>query len=125
MNLPSHSITPSDNRDAPRPKAAHPANVASREHSAQALNLALQIADAEVQGLVESYSPAIMDGGYVWCDTSKPPEDMLRFEEDRQLALSTTARAVRYIGLRHPDSFPWRFVRHPERPELVRFEKRA
>lgn len=116
-----HAITPSDTREPPR-GSLHPANLASREHSAQVMNLAIKIADAEVHGIVEMYANEVDLDGQVWWDTSTPPLDMRRHQEDRDFALATIARAVRYIGLRHPDAFPWRFVRHPEKPELVRFE---
>ena len=121
MDLPAHAVTPCDTRQ-PRPAAAHPANVASREHSAQAMALALQIADTEVRGIIEMYSAGESTGGVAWCDTSQAPVDMRRHQEDRDFAAQATERAVRYIGLRNPDAFPWRFTRHPERPELVRFE---
>ena len=121
MDLPAHAVTPCDTRQ-PRPAAEHPANVASREHSAQAMALALEIADAEVHGIVEQYAAEVAEGDTFWFDTTTAPLDMQRHQEDRDFALSTTQRAVRYIDLRNPDAFPWRFVRHPERPELVRFE---
>lgn len=116
----AHAVTPSDTREPPR-GSLHPANLASREHSAQLMNLAIEIADGEVHGMVEMYAHEVELDGQVWWDTSTPPLDMRR-QADRDFALATTARALRYIGLRQPDAFPWRFVRHPEKPELVRFE---
>lgn len=121
MGLPIHAVTPCDTRQ-PRPAAQHPANVASREHSAQVMDLALQIADAEARGIIEVYSLDVDADGQHWSDTSQPPLSRHRHQEDIDFALAATSRAVRYIGLRNPDAFPWRFVRHPERPELVRFE---
>ena len=116
----AHAVTPTDSRQPAR-AVQHPANVASRQHSAQVLDLALQIADAEVQAIVECNTACELAGGHYWCDTSKVAPDMQAHQEDREFAQATTQRALRYIGLRSPDAFPWRFVRHPDRPELVRF----
>lgn len=113
----SHAVTPTDTRSLPR-GALNPANIASREHSAQVLNLALWIADSQVRCLVESYGYLQVvekdGGGIVWLNVYPPAEN-----DDVYADLD---RALRYIGLRSPDAFPWRFLRHPDRPELVRFE---
>ncbi len=121
MSLPAYAVTPSDTRPAPR-GSLHPANVASREHSAQAMNLALEIADDAVRSDVEIYSAICAIDCTLWCDTRNPPADMDRHEADRELSRHMVGRALQYIGLRNPDGMPWRFIRHPERPELVRFE---
>lgn len=117
--LPAHAVTPCDNRTPARP--APP----TRESSMRALNLALSIADDAVRSDIEAYSVPWMDGGHVWNDTSKVPEDMRRHADDRQLARDMIERSLDYIGLRNPDGMPWRFIRHPDRPELVRFEGRS
>lgn len=111
----AHAITPSDTRDPPRP-AQHPANVASREHSAQVMNLALQIADREVRPMIEAYA----DDGEL--DAANVAWMNIQTSGAGHEEKASLDRAVRYIGVRSPDAFPWRFVRHPERPELVRFE---
>lgn len=64
------------------------------------------------------------EGVGAWWDTSQP-SGLTERPEDRERAARNVQRALRYIGLRGADAFPWRFVRHPERPELVRFEDRA
>lgn len=121
-SFPPYAVTPTDTRQPPRPAAAHPANMASREHSALLMNLAIQIADAEVHGIVEMYAFELVLDDKIWFDTSLVPMDMRRHAADRDFAASTVARAIRYIDLRSPDAFPWRFIRHPEQPHLVRFE---
>lgn len=85
----------------------------------RALNLALVIADHEVRGMIEGFGAATLVDGRRWLDVSPlhPPGTS---ECD-----DAVERAVRYIGLRHADAFPWRFIRHPDRPELVRFEERT
>lgn len=89
--------------------------------SMQALNLAVEIADREVRMMVECYAQrGIEIEGIHWLDISH--SDRANDDCEQQAALE---RAVQYIGLRSPDAFPWRFVRHPERPELVRFEDAA
>lgn len=121
MDLPTHAVTPSDTRPAPR-GSLHPANVANRETSMRVVDLALQIADAEAQGVVEMYTLCVELDGHMWCDTETPPLDMQRHQEDRELAMTASARALRYIQLRQPGAFRTRMVRHLERPHLVRFE---
>lgn len=88
-----------------------------REHSMQALNAALRIADDEVRPVVECYCDIAVVDGTTWINTG----DVLDATEDHD-ATARVARALQYIGLRSPDAFPWRFIRHPDRPELVRFE---
>lgn len=112
----AHAITPSDTRQPPRPAAAHPANMASREHSAQVMNLAIQLADLEVRPVVQAYADGEYVDGVLWFNLTTGGAADHRESVDV---------AVRYIGLRSPDAFPWRFVRHPERPELARFEDLA
>ncbi len=109
----AHAVTPSDTREPPR-GSLHPANLASREHSAQVMNLALQLADLEVRPVVEAYADGEAIDGVAWFNLSTGGAADHRESVDL---------AVRYIGLRSPDAFPWRFVRHPERPELARFEE--
>ena len=96
----------------------HPANAANRETSMRALNLALQIADGEARTMLETYCD---DGEKIgdahWLNVKTSGGDA----ETRQ----AIDRAVRYIDVRCPDAFPWRFIRHPEQPHLVRFEDKA
>lgn len=89
--------------------------------SMQALNLAIEIADREVRVMVECYAMQAAEiNGVRWLDTSH--HACVNDDCEQQEALE---RAVQYIGLRSPDAFPFRFIRHPERPELVRFEDAA
>ena len=89
--------------------------------SMQALNLAVEIADREVRVMVECYAMHSTEiDGIRWFDTSH--QTCANDDCEQQQALE---RAVQYIGLRSPDAFPFRFIRHPERPELVRFEDAA
>lgn len=93
-----------------------------REHSARLLNAAISIADGCVRSEVECWCrPCVMDDGETWLDTTTPV-GITDGEDDMREAGQWLERALRYIGLRSPDAFPWRFVRHSERPELVRFE---
>lgn len=108
----AHAITPTDTREPPR-GSLHPANLASQEHSAQVMNLALQIADAEVRSVIQAYADGEVIDDVMWMSV------VTAASEEHQKVVEM---AVRYIGLRSPDAFPWRFVRHPERPELARFE---
>lgn len=120
----AHAVTPTDSRD-PR-GARHPMNIAHRETSARVMNLAFQIADAAVRSEIESAVVSIRLNKKDWFCTNRPvvdEPDMCGVSAAERLeARSRIDKAVRYIGLRSPDAFPWRFVRHPERPELVRFE---
>lgn len=80
------------------------------------MNLAIQIADAEVRSIVEIYcnDGEVADNGVVWMDT----ETSSISDE----AKSVLVDAIQYIELRTPTAFPWRLVRHPDKPHLVRFE---
>jgi hypothetical protein len=111
----AHAVTPSDTREPPR-GSLHPANLASREHSAQVMNLALQLADLEVRPVIPAYADGEFIDGVAWFNLTHGGA------ADHKESVNL---AVRYIGLRSPDAFPWRFVRHPERPELARFEDLA
>lgn len=108
MTLPAHAITPCDTRQPPRPAADHPVNTANRERSMRVLNLALQIADQVVRDDVEWAGKLTTLEGVVWHDISAENDDL--------------QRPLQYIELRDPDSAPWRFIRHPDQPHLVRFE---
>ena len=109
----AHAVTPSDSRESkPHVHVGLVGAAASRERSMRALDLALRIADHEVQRILRGCDGALVDN-VRWIDT--------RFYRDDDHA-NQVERAMRYIGLRHADAFPWRFIRHPERPELVRFE---
>lgn len=117
-----YAVTPTDTRG---PGRAVPALPAARAANDPVVALALVIADGAVQSDIDLFSDWVEIDGNNWFDTAPPPSDMRKHAEDRALCQEVTERAVRYIGLRHPDAFPWRFVRHPERPELVRFESKA
>ena len=92
------------------------------DHSARLLVAAFAIADACVRSEVECWCWHCMtDDGRTWLDTTTPT-GITDQDEDQREAAELLDHALRYIGLRSPDAFPWRFVRHPERPELVRFE---
>ncbi|MBS0212351.1 MAG: hypothetical protein JSR26_04105 [Proteobacteria bacterium] len=105
--------------------AIDPVVAGLRGYRTRLLNAAIEIADATVRSDVECFCEGGCEGGdgASWYDTSKP---FGLGESDAQLKLAGlfVQRALRYIGLRSPDAFPWRFVRHPDRPELVRFEER-
>ncbi|MBS0463156.1 MAG: hypothetical protein JSS41_11870 [Proteobacteria bacterium] len=95
------------------------------DHSARLLVAAFAIADACVRSEVECWCEGhIGDDDAAWWDTSKP-SGITDGTPDAAMAARNVQRALRYIGLRGADAFPWRFVRHPERPELVRFEDLA
>lgn len=91
-----------------RPAADHPANVASRERSMRALNLALSIADEVVRDDIKWLCQTVRQMQTAWLEIDASNREV--------------ARAVEYIGLREPDALPYRFIRHPEQPHLVRFE---
>lgn len=111
----THAVTPSDSREGkPHVHVGRVGADASRELSMRALDLALRIADHEVQHILYRCDVTLADNAH-WLDTRRCQGD----EHANQVE-----RAVRYIGLRHADAFPWRFIRHPDRPELVRFEER-
>ena len=93
----------------------HPANVANRARSARAMAAAIAIADAEVRTIVESYADGEKHEGVIWMDS----RTAIDREQDTERVLK---QAITYIELREPDAFPWRFVRHPDQPHLVRFE---
>lgn len=117
----AHAVTPSDTREPPR-GSLHPANAANRETSMRVVDLALQIADAEAQGVVEMYTLCVELDGKFWSDTETPPVDMQLHKEDREFAMAAASRALRYIELRQSGAFRTRMIRHLERPQLVRFE---
>lgn len=95
-----------------------------REHNMRLLNAAITIADSCVRSEVECWSRhCLFEDGRIWLDTSAPV-GMTDDPADVRRSAELLALALRYIGLREPDAFPWRFVRHPQRQELVRFEKR-
>ena len=131
MDLPSYAVTPTDTRLPPRPAAQHPANVASREHSARVLNLALSIADDTVRTEIECYAvceeirpahaaafPAysLIDARPICTNASGPKVTA----EDADEALRIVHRAADYIVLRG-NVFPWRMVDVEGRPGWVRF----
>lgn len=119
----THAITPTDNRRpvlhdcSPRYQPE-----ASREHSANTMNLALTIADGAVRSDVECYADPCSIEGTDWLNTAVAVAAGKYTPDDLVIWQGYVDRAVRYIGLRHPDAFPWRFIRHPELPHLVRFE---
>jgi len=90
-----------------------------REHSARLLNTAIEIADTVVRSEIECYAVGSEHGGHLWWNID---DTEWRDEAIRPFAEASVARALRYIELRSPDAFPWTLLRHPERPELVRFE---
>lgn len=108
----THAVTPTDSRTRQRVAVV---GESPQELSMRALDLALRIADNEVHHILYRCHGAFADNAH-WLDTRECQSD----EHANQVE-----RAVRYIGLRDADAFPWRFIRHPERPELVRFEERT
>lgn len=119
----AHAVTPSDTRELFR-GVNHPVNVAYREHSAQAMALAIGIADDLVRTELEIHADGKIIDGVLWMDTTKPYFCNGKRDQDDEVRVQYAIdRALKYIGLRNPDAFPWRFVRHPEKPELVRFEE--
>ena len=99
-----------------KPRTILVVDTPAQERSMRALDLALRIADHEVQRIIRLRCDGALADGEQWLD--------LRFAGDSEEDKIQVDRAVRYIGLRHADAFPWRFIRHPDRPELVRFEER-
>jgi len=90
-----------------------------REHSARLLNTAIEIADTVVRSEIECYAVGSEHGGHLWWNI----QDIdWRDEVIHAVAARAIDNALKYIGLRSPDAFPWTLLRHPERPELVRFE---
>ena len=85
-------------------------NVHEGERDLQAIVLALQIADEVVRSDIESNCGHRLDRGIYWCDTANTDER------------DAIDRAIRYIELREPDAFPFRFIRHPQQTHLVRFK---
>ncbi len=129
--LPPFAVTPTDTRQPPRPAAQHPANVASREHSARVLNLALAIADDAARSDIECYAlseqirpahaaafPAysLIDAVPVCTDGSGPKVTA----EDAEDWLRIVHRAADYI-VQRGNVFPWRMVDVDGRPGWVRF----
>lgn len=99
--------------------------LSQREQNMRLLNAAITIADSCVRSEVECWCRhCMMDDGRTWLDITTPI-GITDKDDDQRDAAELLDRALRYIGLRAPDAFPWRFVRHPERPELVRFEDLA
>ena len=127
MTLSEYAVTPCDSRPSVRSPASHPVNAANRERSLRAVNLATVIANDVVQGVIEANAVPLSVDGHNWFDTTRPaldePEMGSWFTTDEVAECKQRiARALQYIELREPDAFPTRFIRHPERPELVRFE---
>lgn len=119
----AHAVTPTDTRQP----AQHPANVAHRERSMRAVNLATVIANDVVQDVIAANAVSLKVDGHYWFDTTRPVLDEPELggwfpTEEVAECKQRIARALQYIELREPDAFPTRFIRHPERPELVRFE---
>lgn len=101
------------------PPAQHPVNVANREHSMRAVNFAISIADDVVRSVVASNAASFRAAGHDWFDTNCP---VWADEEAAAECEQRIARALQYIELRDPRAFPFRFIRHPDQPHLVRFE---
>ncbi|MBS0598178.1 MAG: hypothetical protein JSR92_12815 [Proteobacteria bacterium] len=99
-----------------------PPSVSDHRHSARLMNAAIAIADACVRSEIECFAVGSEHGGQLWWNLD---DTEWRDAESRTFAQASIARAVRYIELRSPDAFPWTLLRHPERPELVRFEDKA
>ena len=105
----------------------HPVNVANRERSMRTLNLATVIACDVVSDVVTNNAVSLWMEGQYWFDINRPA-----LAEPDQGSFWTTEeiveckqridRAMQYIELRDPDAFPFRFIRHPDQPHLVRFE---
>lgn len=95
-----------------RPAADHPANVASRERSMRAVDLAFYFANEAVRWTIERPKALVVVDEVCWSDT-RP--SCIGYHKDIE-------KALQYIGLREPDALPYRFIRHPEQPHLVRFE---
>lgn len=127
MGLPVHGITPCDTRQPRSPAAEHPANVAGRERSMRVFNLATTIANDVVQDVIASNAVSLNVDRQYWFDTKRPnlgEPDQGGFWSSADIAecKQRIDRALQYIELRDPDAFPFRFIRHPEQPHLVRFE---
>ena len=100
------------------PPAQHPVNVANRERSMRQMNAAIAFADAAAKLFIEYCADAdFLDDGPVWYDTSNCAGngDLSRYVKACEFA-------AQYIEMRDPDAFPFRFIRHPDQPHLVRFE---
>ena len=112
----THAVTPTDSRLTKAVDAIvkHAPGLAE-ERSMRALDLALRIADNEAHHILYRCEVTLADNAH-WLDTRRCQGD----DHANQVE-----RVVRYIGLRHADAFPWRFIRHPDRPELVRCEERT
>lgn len=107
--------------------AQHPVNVANRERSMRVVNFAISIADDVVPSVIAENAVSLDYDGDYWFDINRPnlaEPDQGTFWTSEEIAEceKRIARALKYIELRDPDAVPWRFIRHPEQPHLVRFE---
>ncbi|HDS1622409.1 TPA: hypothetical protein QEL29_000705 [Stenotrophomonas maltophilia] len=84
---------------------------------AQYLQLAAEIADRTVRSDIELFAKDVYVDGVQHYDLDAPR----LYDED----VSMVRDALEYIDLRGEGVFPWIMHRHPQHPNLVRFEDRA
>lgn len=84
---------------------------------AQYLQLAAEIADRTVRSDIELFTKDVWVDGIQHYDLDAPR----LYDED----VSMVRDALEYIDLRGEGVFPWVMRRHPQHPNLVRFEDRA
>ncbi len=81
---------------------------------AQYLQLAAEIADRTVRSDIELFAKDVWVDGIQHYDLGAPR----LYDED----VSMVRDALEYIDLRGEGVFPWIMHRHPQQPNLVRFE---
>ncbi|PZT06320.1 hypothetical protein A7X89_11215 [Stenotrophomonas maltophilia] len=84
---------------------------------AQYLQLAAEIADRTVRSDIELFAKDVWVDGIQHYDLDAPR----LYDED----VSMVRDALEYINLRGEGVFPWIMHRHPQQPNLVRFEDRV
>lgn len=108
------------------PEFVDSAPLASKEHSMQALNLALVIADGACRSDIECYAYWIGRAHQPDCyDLTKSNDDdhPKAIPSDKAKDVVMAQNAARYIDLRG-DALPFRMVRDPSNPQLVHFEEK-
>ncbi|MCI1111001.1 hypothetical protein MOQ26_08125 [Stenotrophomonas maltophilia] len=81
------------------------------------VQLAAEIADKTVRSDIELFAKDVYIDGVQYYDLDAPR----LFDED----VAMVRDAIEYIGLRGEGVFPWTMHRHPQHPNLVRFEDKA
>ncbi|WP_414499169.1 hypothetical protein [Stenotrophomonas maltophilia] len=91
--------------------------MATEKTIAEVLQLAAEIADRTVRSDIELFAKDVYVDGVQHYDLDAPR----LYDED----VSMVRDALEYIDLRGEGVFPWIMHRHPQQPNLVRFEDRV